>query len=209
MVKLYNLKKPNKTVMEEKDNVPLIVEQKKFLKDLIEGNLDKVREIAGLTEEERHKRSYEYLEGEVPSSRNEEESYLKSSHFYTYLDESGLILAWNLKNEPKEVCDKVIYLCLRGIRNGVLNFMSAKRVMYPEQIFKERFRDFFYFEGLEKHIQDRLAENSTIQKHFGLDSPELFSYKCKNIAREVIKQYVNKNQQKTDNLSFDNISVSN
>ncbi len=196
MVKVLNPKRHN-MIMEITEEAPLIVAQKRFLEGLIEGNLEKARELAQVSEEERYKRSYEYWGEEVPSSEDEEEKDLKSSHFYTYLDESGLILAWTLRNKPKESRKRVIYLCLRGLRDGILQFMSEKRIIYPEQAFKERFSDFFYFKGLEKHIQDRLARDSTIQKHFDLEtSPEFFSYKCKNIARAVVKQYVNKNQEK-------------
>ena len=208
MLKTYKSEELTRVMEQE---APLIVEQKRFLEKLLEGNLDKVRELESLPDEEKYKRAYEYWGEEVPSSGDDEEKHLKNPHFYTYLDESGLILAWNLKNEPKKIRDKVIYLCLRGIRDGVLQFMSEKRIMYPEHVFKERFNDFFYFEGLENHIQDRLARDSTIQKHFDLEnSPGFFSYKCKKLARAVIKQYVNTNQQEeTDSLSLDNIGVTN
>lgn len=214
MVKLYNLKKPNKKVMEQE--VPLIVKQKRFLENLIKGNLLRARDLASLPDEERFKIAIDYLLGPNKSKLeecvNESSEDSKFDNFLVYLDCSGIAPAWDLKDEPKDIVDRVIYLSLRGIRKGVLQIAEIYRITDPEKISKigSTYLRRKFIDPLEKKTEDinefikkkiginpiqeeikrRLVRDLVLKAYFSDKGySELFDGFCSDIALHVSTQY--------------------
>jgi len=133
MLKTYKPKEPI-NVMEKTEELPLIVQQKRFLEQLIEGNLDKARELAGLTEEEQYKISDKYFKRSPDFYEDldkKEKTFIRSSGFHNYLDFNDLFPAWDLRDSSKELRKRVLYLCLRGLREGFRQFMEIHKLINP------------------------------------------------------------------------------
>lgn len=161
MLKTYKPKEPIK-FMEE---VPLIVEQKRFLADLLE-----------------------------PSP--EKKDYTEQPAAY-------------LEDEPREFRDKVLYLCLRGLREGFLQFMDIHRITDPINLTSSRTTGFSYNERhydfdkkeviktgsridtIEECIKKRLLEDPLIRKCLDWNNTQsVFEANCENIASSVASNYV-------------------
>lgn len=202
--------------MEKTEELPLIVKQKRFLENLIEGNLEKARELAGKTDEERYRLALEFLVGPDKSKlekymdKSSEDS--KFGNFLTYLDFSGTAPAWDLKDEPKSIRDRVIYLSFKGIREGVLQIAEIYRITDPEKIAKisstylrrkfldplekktedinEIIRRKIGVNPIQEEIKKRLLEDPILVNYFSSKRySELFDVFCSNIALHISRQY--------------------
>lgn len=206
MLKTYKSKEPN-TVMEKTEELPLIIKQKKFLEYLIEGNLDKVRELESLPDEEKYKRAFEFLVGsdEVDKYMDESSEDSKFGNFSVYLDSSGIAPAWDLKDEPKHIRDRVAYVSLKGIRKGHLDYMSIFKISNPfseklgDFCFSERNYDFVekrnkktgeIFDPIKEQIKKELIADQFLRDYFFQKGySEIFEEICFNIALHIADAY--------------------
>ena len=214
MANLLNYKSSNLDMEVKEGKIPLIIKQKRFLEQLIEGNLDKVKELAALSGEERYGLAFEYLVGPKESKKYVDESSddSKKSNFWTYLESIGLAPAYNLKDEPKDIRKRIIYLSLRGIREGVLQIAEIDRITDPGKIARqgstyfirkfmdpldkepidvnEEIRRKIGINPIQEKIKQRLSEDQILRCYFiNKDQYELFDAFCSSIAISIGHQY--------------------
>ena len=208
MLKTYKPKEPIKT-MQQTEELPLIVQQKRFLTDLIEGGLSRARELESLPDEERYKRAFEFIVGPDKSKlkryMDDSSEDSKFSNFLIYLESLGIAPAWDLKDEPKSIRDRVVYLSLRGIRKGHLDYMSIFKISDPfsEKLgnfcFNERNYDFDekrnkktgeLFDPIKEQIKNELIADQFLRDYFFRNGySELFKGICFNIALHIADAY--------------------
>ena len=196
MLKTYKPKEPI-GVMKVKEELPLIVRQKRFLEQLIEGNLEKARELSSLPDEKRAEIARGYWQG---------------IDFDTYLEFLRLTPAWELKYEPEDIRERIIYLSLRGIREGLLQIAEINRIIDPEKIarqgstyFKRKFMDpldkapidvneeiskQIGVNPVKEEIKNRLRQDPVLEKYFSSKGYSLlFDGFCSNLALHISRQY--------------------
>lgn len=200
--------------MEIKEDLPLIVEQKRFLEDLIEGNIPKVRDLAQKTDEERYRIAREYLPPPYSPLTKEEEEFYGERDFITYLDVTNLQLAWYLIDQPKELRDRVSYLCLRGLREGIFQTAEIFRITDPREVanFGGADIDEKHYDAKEKKmkktyeklgdsrfvkridlikesIKKRLEQDLSVRKQLAENNHTFLEYYSGNIAYSVSAGY--------------------
>ena len=197
MVNLLNYKGSNLDMEVKEEKIPLIIKQRKFLEQLIEGNLDKARELTSLSEEERDKIARNYWQG---------------IDFDDYLEFLGLTPAWELKDEPKDIREKIIYLSLRGIREGILQIAEINRITDPGKIARqgstyfirkfmdpldkepvdinEEIRRKIGINPIEEQIKKRLKNDPILNEYFNNKGYTLlFDAFCAGISLGISRQY--------------------
>lgn len=112
-----------------------------------------------------------------------------------YLDPKGY-----LEGEPKEFYKRVAYLCLRGLREGLLDLLEIKRlsnlskIAYAEEYAEEKYdpvkkkmvKTGKEIDPIEERIKKRLSEDELVRKYLAWNnSQELFESNCKDIASGV------------------------
>ena len=155
MPNTYKPKEPIK-VMEIKEELAPVIEQKRFLENLL--NPNRVEELC-------------------------------------YLDPKGYI-----RGEPKEFSDKIFYLCLRGLREGLLDlleiyrFSNSSKIAYTEEyeektydpVKKKMKKTGRKIDPIEERVKRRLIEDPIIVKYLSWgDNQEIFQSNCENIAMGV------------------------
>ncbi len=174
MANLLNYKSSNLDMEVKEEKIPLIIKQRRFLEQLIEGNLDKVKELASLPEEERAK----IVRG-----------YWKGIDFDTYLEFLGLTPAWELKDEPKYIRERIIYLSLRGIREGVLQIAEIDRITDPEKIARQG-STYFRRKLLDPLDREPADINEEIRRKIGIN-PIREELKKRLVNDPVLNEYFN------------------
>ena len=142
MLKTYKPKEPNNVMEVKEEQIPLIIEQKKFLERLLEPSPEKA-------------------------------DYTEQPAAY-------------LEDEPREFKERTFYLCLRGLRDGFLQFMQETRLMTPSEVFGDYFAVFSYQGSIETSIQKRLLKDPVIRKYLAWNNiQKVFEANCENIAKGI------------------------
>lgn len=112
-----------------------------------------------------------------------------------YLDPKGY-----LEGEPKEFTDRVYYLCLRGLREGLLDLLEINRfsdlskIAYVEEYAEKKYdpvkikmvKTGKEIDSIEERIKRRLIEDELVKKYLAWNnSQELFESNCRDIASGV------------------------
>ncbi len=212
MVNVLNYKSPNIVMEVKEEQVPLIVKQKRFLEQLIEGNLEKARKLAQLPEEERYRIAVNYILAPDEAKKCLEENPEQGANFKIYLESIRLAPAWDLKDEPKDIRDRIRNLSLRGIRRGVLQTAEIKRITDPEKITRigstyfirkfmdpldrkpedtnEEIRKKIGVNPIEEEIKKVLIKDPILKDYFtGRGYELLFDIFCSNVALNISRQY--------------------
>lgn len=176
MLNTYKSKEPIK-VMGEAKKAPLVTRQKQFLKDLLEDKLQIVRRIENLSEDGKRRIIYNHIYGQDKPDLYEKFWSDKDIDFCIH--NSNLIVAWQLKDKSQDLREKIFYLCLRGLREGTLQFMEEARLINPEEVFdKKDICDY-----IEDGIKRRLKEDKII---FNYPDSNTF---CDKIADGIASVY--------------------
>ncbi len=159
MLKTYKSNEPI-IAMEKLEELPLIVEQKRFLEYLLNPN------------------------------RIEELHYLDPKSY--------------LEGEPEEFKERVSFLCLRGLREGLLDLLEINRfsdlskIAYSEEYAEKKYdpvkmkmvKTEKEIDPIEERIKRRLIEDELVKKYLSWNgSQELFESNCKDIASGVSTHY--------------------
>ena len=123
-----------------------------------------------------------------------------------YLDPKGY-----LEGEPKEFSDRLFYLCLRGLRDGISDLLEIKRFSETSQIaYSEEYEEKRYdpmkkkmkktgrkIDPIEERIKQRLLKDPVAKKYLDwTNSDELFESDCHDIASGVSTHYGHSIRQK-------------
>ena len=211
MLKTYKPKEPIK-VMEVKEELPLIVRQKRFLEQLIEGNLEKAKELAQFPEEARYEIALKHMLEPEKAKKCLEENPDQEVNFNIYLESIRLSPAWHLREEPKSIRDRVRKLSLFGIRRGVLQIAEIKGISQPERISRlgstylirkfmdpldgkpedtnEEIRRKIGINPIKEEIKKELIKDSVLKDYFTSRGYKvLFDAICSGIALSISRQY--------------------
>lgn len=212
MVNVLNYNNHNRVMEVKEEQVPLIVKQKRFLEQLIEGNLEKARELAQLPEEERDRVAVNYILAPDEAKKCLEENPEQGANFDIYLESTRLAPAWDLKEEPGNIRDRIRNLSLRGIRKGVLQIAEIERITAPEKITRigstyfirkfidpldrkpkdtnEEIRRKIGINPIKEEIKKELIKDPILKGHFtGKGYELLFDIFCSNVALNISRQY--------------------